>query len=198
MLEPPGWHSRGYLPHFDDGRSLQAVTYRLADALPIAVVAKLEEQSLAKEQRRNEIERYIDAGHGSCLLRMPSNAAGVVENWQHFHGTRYHLHAWVVMPNHVHVLIEPIGNYPLSEIVQSWKSYTAKKIMHNYAGQRPALPGKTRLWQSDYWDRFIRNERHYHATVDYIHKNPVKAGLVVHAEDWPRSSLGARAAGPQV
>lgn len=196
MLEPPGWYSRGYLPHFDDGRSLQTVTYRLADALPTEVVAKLEEQSLNKDQRRDKIERYIDAGHGSCLLRKPSNAAVVVENWLHFHGTRYHLHAWVVMPNHVHVLIEPMAGNTLADVVQSWKSFTAKLILKNTAGEPPALPGNARLWQSDYWDRFIRNERHYHSTVDYIHNNPVKAGLVARAEDWTWSSLGARAAGP--
>jgi REP element-mobilizing transposase RayT len=197
MLEPPGWYSRGYLPHFDDGRSLQAITYRLADALPANVVSKLEEQSLGKEQRPEEIERFIDAGHGACALRQSENAAAVVQNWQHFHGSHYHLHAWVVMPNHVHVLIEPLVGHDLRAIVHAWKSYTAKVILKNTAGQRPALPAKTRIWQADYWDRFIRNERHYHATVDYIHQNPVKAGLAAKAEDWPWSSMGARAARPQ-
>jgi putative transposase len=198
MLEPPGWYSRGYLPHFDDGRSLQAITYRLPDALPADVVAKLEEQFPDQTKRRTEIEAIIDAGYGSCLLREPANAAIAMESWQHFHGSRYQLHAWVVMPNHVHVLIEPMAGNALVDIVQSWKSYTAKIILQNIAGQRPALPVKTRLWQAAYWDRFIRNERHYHATVDYIHQNPLKAGLVAKAEDWPWSSLGARAARPQV
>src|SRR5690606_7648137 len=124
------------------------------------------------------------------------NASIVVENWRHFHGLRYHLHAWVVMPNHVHVLIEPIANHSLSEIVQSWKSYTAKALLRHEAGGPPALP-EQRVWQPDYWDRFIRDERHYRATVDYIHQNPVKAGLCSKAEDWPWSSLGARADGPQ-
>ena len=142
MLEPPGWNSRGYLPHFDDRLSLQAVTYRLADALPTEVVAKLQKQSLNKDQRRDKIERYIDAGHGSGLLSKPSNAAVVVENWLHFHCTRYNLHAWVVMPNHVHVLIEPMAGKALADIVQSWKSYTAKLILKNAAGEPPAIPGK--------------------------------------------------------
>ncbi|MCC6415579.1 MAG: transposase [Opitutaceae bacterium] len=197
MVEPPGWHSRGYLPHFDNGRSLQAVTYRLADALPAAVVLRLEEQSIDQAAHRAEIERFIDAGHGCCLLRRAENARLVVANWRHFDGLRYQLHAWVVMPNHVHVLIEPIANHSLSEIVQSWKSYTAKALLRHDAGQRPALPTSSRVWQADYWDRFIRDERHYRATVDYIHQNPVHAGLCANAEDWPWSSLGARADGPQ-
>ncbi len=196
MREPPGWHARGYLPHFDNGASLQASTYRLADALPADAVARFEEQSLDDERRRAEIERWLDAGHGACVLREPANAACVVENWQHFHGMRYWLHAWVVMPNHVHVLIEPIGGAEIAIIVQSWKSCTAKRILgsaggspaQENAGQRPALPRKRVFWQPDYWDRFIRNERHYRATIDYIHANPVKARLVARAADWPWTS----------
>lgn len=44
------------------------------------------------------------------------------------------------------------------------------------------------VWMREYWDRFIRNEKHFVATVNYIHQNPVKAGLVSHPEDWPWSS----------
>ena len=70
-----------------------------------------------------------------------------------------------------------------------------KADLEKCGGRTARDPGKTRLWQPDYWDRFIRNKRHYHATVEYIHQNPVKAGLVAHAEDWPWSSMGALAAG---
>lgn len=191
MLQPPGWHGRGYLPHFDDGQSLQAITYRLGDALPAEVLVKLTEQLADDDTRRGKIEHYLDVGHGCCLLRRAENARMVVENWRQFHGTRYQLHAWVVMPNHVHVLIEPLANYGLSQIVHSWKSYTAKAMLRHNAGQRPALPTASRIGQADYWDRFIRNEHHYRATVDYIHHNPVKAGLCANAEDWPWSSFGA-------
>ncbi len=110
----------------------------------------------------------------------------MIENWQHFDATRYRLHAWVVMPNHVHVLVEPLAGAAIGDIVQSWKSYTSKIIF-------PFCPegrfGDRHVWQKDYWDRFMRNERHYAATVDYIHNNPVKAGLCVRAEDWPWSSI---------
>ena len=50
-------------------------------------------------------------------------------------------------------------------------------------------PGKRHVWQVDYYDRFIRNEQHYRAAADYIHQNPVKAGLVARAQDWPWSSI---------
>ena len=195
--EPPLWHSRGYLPHYDDGAVVQAITYRLWDALPAEVVAKLEEQAHDDEKRRLALEHYLDAGHGSCILRASRNAKIVANGWRHFEGTRYRLHAWVVMPNHVHVLIHPLAGRTISEIMQAEKSFTAKAIAAGSAGLRPAdkrnagetpaLPER-HVWQADYYDRFIRNERHYAATVDYIHQNPVKAGLVARAEDWPWSS----------
>ena len=185
MLEPRGWHARGYLPHYDDGASLQAITYRLSDSLPAAVVAKLEEQALDDEKRRVEIEHYLDAGHGCCILRQPVCAEAVLENWRHFDETHYRLHAWVVMPNHVHVLIAPLAGAVISEIVQSWKSYTAKKILSHCA---PGTFAQNHVWQPDYYDRFMRSEHHYASTVDYIHQNPVEAGLVARAEDWPWSS----------
>jgi putative transposase len=195
--EPPGWHSRGYLPHYDDGAALQAITYRLWDALPADVVAKLEEQALDDAKRRVALERYLDAGHGSCALLRHGNAKIVVDGWRHFEEERYRLHAWVVMPNHVHVLLGPLVGHTIPEIMQAQKSFTAKAILAGSAGLRPAmqknaggtpaLPGR-HVWQPDYYDRFIRNERHYAAAVDYIHQNPVKAGLVARAEDWPWSS----------
>ena len=175
-----GWHTRGYLPHFDDGISLQCVTYRLFDALPAEVVERLQERAGNDLERSLQIECLLNAGHGCCALRAAGNAAIVIANWRHFDGLDYRLHAWVVMPNHVHVLIEPKGSRPLSRIIHSWKSYTAKQIA--------ATTGMRRLWQPDYWDRFIRNRRHYLATVEYIHQNPVRAGLCTRAEGWPWSS----------
>ena len=47
------------------------------------------------------------------------------------------------------------------------------------------------VWAKDYFDRAIRNQNHFHRAVAYIHLNPVKAGLVDHAADWPFSSKGA-------
>ncbi len=68
----------------------------------------------------------MDAGHGSCILRDPTAAQLVIESWQQFDGDRYRLLAWVVMPNHIHVLMELTGKTPLARIVQSWKSFTGR------------------------------------------------------------------------
>jgi REP element-mobilizing transposase RayT len=206
QTEPPGWYSRGYLPHYDDGVRTQAITYRLVDALPTAVTERLREQrELSDDHRFDEIERFLNAGHGSCLLRNHRNAQVVIQGWRHFAGRRYHLHGWCVMPNHVHVLITPMVGQVLVRLVQSQKSYTAKEILRRNpgsaglrpallqtAGGAPALPVGRQIWQPDYYDRFMRNERHFNATLDYIHQNPVVAGLVARAEDWPWSSARGR------
>lgn len=105
----------------------------------------------------------------------------VIDAWQHFHTERYMLHAFVVMPNHVHVMVHMIPPNSIAEAVESWKRFTATRINR--------LLGRSgKLWQEDYWDRFVRDENHYQNAVDYIHHNPLKAGLVRNAEDWLWSS----------
>ncbi len=188
-----GWYSRGYLPHFDSPHIIQHVTFRLADSLPAQVLDELdrEQRAVPPERqdawRRRRIEDWIDAGHGCCLLRQPDVARMMQTALLYFDGLRYRLLAWVVMPNHVHVLFEPGEGWPLATIVGSWRSYTGRRMA-------PRMPtavehhGSRRVWQREYWDRYIRNERHYLAARAYIHANPVKAGLAARAEDWPWGS----------
>jgi putative DNA methylase len=178
------WHFRGYLPHYDSRSVIQAVTFRLADSFPPAVQQRLRSAKLGPLDRSRDCEVSLDQGHGLCLLRRPENAGLMISTWEVFHGSRYHLHAWIVMPNHVHVLVEPFGTYSLQKIIHSWKSFTAKRMM----GADALLASHGRVWQPEYFDRFIRDEKHYHAAVDYIHRNPMKAGLVANPEEWEWSS----------
>jgi REP element-mobilizing transposase RayT len=141
----------------------------------------------AVEQSRR-IEAYLDAGYGACWLKQPEIAERVEEALLHWDGTRYHLLAWCVMPNHVHVLIETQTDFPLSGVVHSWKSFLAHAI-----NQHLARTGA--VWMQDYFDRYIRGDHHLAATVAYIHANPVKAGLVQDECDWPHSSARLRSAG---
>lgn len=92
------------------------------------------------------------------------------------------------MPNHVHVLIETIAGYPLGEVVHSWKSYTA-----NRANQ--ILRRRGVFWHQDYYDRFIRDQKHFQSVIAYIEANPVKAGLVRRSAEWRwgSSRLGSQA-----
>lgn len=192
----PFWRSRGYLPHFETREKMQSITFRLADSLPQSKLVELarELEQLPKEQRdlarRKAIEQWLDAGMGCCALGHPAVARVVQDTLLHFDGDRYKLLAWCIMPNHVHVLIFPEAE--LGEIVQSWKSYTGRWALANNAELGLGVPGKA-FWMREYWDRYIRDKKHYEAVVDYIHNNPVKAGLCTTADNWRWSSKTPRA-----
>lgn len=183
-MDHKGWHSRGYLPHLDAPGVIQAVTFRLADSLPAAVLERLADAP--EHIRRRSIASHLDAGYGACHLAAPDVAAKVEQALLFGDGDRYRLLAWVVMPNHVHVLIQP--EVPLPGIVQSWKSFTAKTINR-------VLGLRGRFWQPDYYDRFIREDGHLHTVITYIEGNPVNAGLCCSAEEWLFSSAKWRIAG---
>src|SRR5258708_3247361 len=130
----PRWHSRGYLPHFESSEVTQHVTFHLADSLPQTVLLRLESElklvSPEKRlvERRNRVDAWIDAGHGSCILRKPAIADMVQGSLLIFDSQRYRLLAWVVMPNHVHALFQPINGWTVAKIVAAWKKFTARKI----------------------------------------------------------------------
>jgi len=86
------------------------------------------------------------------------------------------------MPNHVHVLVELSNQHSLGSVVGSWKRFSARMANHLISRSGP-------FWQDDYWDTYIRDERHFESTVGYIENNPVKSGLVAAAEDWLWSHL---------
>jgi putative transposase len=182
-LEQKGFYKRAKLPHFDALGEVQFITYRLADSLPDAALKRLIEVPPAK--RTPKILQWLDSGHSSCGLRIPEVAALVQENLLHFDGERYDLIAWVIMPNHVYVLIECNVAWPLNKIVQSWKSYTAKRA-------NDALSRTGQFWQPDYFDRAARNPDETEAIARYIEYNPVAAGLTKSAVDWTFGSAGYR------
>ncbi len=181
------WHSRGYLPHLDIAGFVQMLNFRLADAMPGEIIKRWQTEllSLAEGKRARElhkrIEHYLDIGYGECHLRDPLIAEMVENALLFFDGQRYRLLNWVIMPNHVHVLVETVESHPLSEILHSWKSYTAQEA-------NKILGRKDAFWQREYFDRYIRDESHFAACAEYIHQNPVKAGLVGRAENWRFSS----------
>ena len=184
MVEPKGWHSRGYLPHLDQPGLLQFITFRLSDSLPPAVLHRLVAETADDEaERYRRIEAYLDAGHGACWLRRPEIATQVQDALLHFDGVRYRLLAWVVMPNHTHALIETKRSFPLPGVVQSWKGFTARRA-NSLLGRSGAF------WQRDYYGRYIRDDAHWAAVTRYIAHNPVKAGLAKNPADWPFGSAG--------
>lgn len=183
-----GWRSRGYLPHFDAPGLVQSITFRLADSVPVALWEALEQERNQTNslERRRQIEDLLNNGYGACYLARPEIGRLVEDALRHFDGERYRLIAWVIMPNHVHVLAEIWLGQPLDKIVHAWKSFTANEANR-------LLGREGRFWAREYYDRYIRNERHLAAVTHYIEQNPVKAGLVQTADAWPFSSARLRA-----
>lgn len=179
------------------------MTVHLADRLPKSAIERVDQMIEAMPdgdraiERRRQLHDWIDAGHGACYLGDAECAKVVQDAFLHFNEERYQLYAWVVMPNHFHVLFQPMGDWSMAKIVASWKRYTAteiKKLLR--ARQESGDPGSANLhigiseplWPREYWDRYIRNEKHLRSTIEYIEQNPVKAGLCLDAADWQWSS----------
>ncbi len=185
MGENKGWYSR-YLPHFDSGNVNQFVTFRLADSLPQNVLEQIEVDlrdfsGNVDIEKIRRIERFIDQGYGSCILRESECAKIVQDSLQYHDGKHFQLHAWVVMPNHAHFLARFDEGQSLPEALQSLKSYTA----HRLKSIHPEMP---LIWQPGYFDRYMRNEEHFSRTWTYICENPVKAKLCRVAEEFIWSS----------
>ena len=197
-----GFHSRGALPHLKREGGIYFVTFRQAGALPRDVLLrfKAERESIlhhALSAKRpltwheqedllrwysDRVDRYLDRGHGECHLRRPACADVVAGALKFFDGERYELRAWVVMPNHVHVVVRPKPPQTLSAILHSWKSFSAHEI-------NKLLPQKVvPLWQSESYDHLIPDDEDLHRCSSYIRMNPVNAGLCAEAHLWPWSS----------
>ena len=189
---PRGWHSRGYLPHFDGGGIAQFVTFRLEDSLPVSLLESWEAELAhwpkrsRKAERCSRIEAFLDKGWGECWLRDPRIASLVRKALLFFHRRRYTLHAWAIMPNHVHVLCTPDPAWSVSSVLHSWKSYTAK-CANRILGRRGEF------WQADYFDRYVRDDGHFFSVLDYIESNPVRGGLCTKNEAWVYGSAFFRA-----
>jgi len=190
-----GWHSRGYLPHYDSPWELQSISFRLCDAVPAHLIVQWKQELACRKisgagdakskALHDRIEFYEDAGYGKCFLR-DSRLAELVENaLLYFDAERYDLLAWCIMPNHVHSLIKIFPGEQLGAVIHSWKSFTSKKA-------NEILKRHGQFWMEDYYDRFVRDEEHLKYAIDYIEQNPVKAGLVAHAAEWRYSSASKK------
>ncbi|HZK80898.1 MAG TPA: transposase [Humisphaera sp.] len=184
------------LPHWRKDGATYAVTFRLADSLPAALLkqwrgeqddiveraiqmgrplAEHELQRLA-ELHSERVETWLDQGHGSCVLRDRRIAELVRGALKHFDGERYQLIAWCIMPNHVHAILRAFPGRDLSAILLSWKGFTGKKA-REILGSR----GAGEFWQKESYDHIVRDEDDLGKQIRYVLENPKAAGLV----DWP-------------
>ncbi len=171
MDETRGWYNRGYLPHYDCRYIYQFITFRLFDSVPKDVIIQWKDELSCnvsdKEQKlilEKRIHKYEDEGYGCCLLK-DQRAYDIMEKTLLFYNNeRYQLIEYVIMPNHVHVLIKLISDVSLGTIVHSWKSFSASEI-----NKKMNRSGK--VWMREYFDRFIRNEEHLNNVIKYIQNN---------------------------
>jgi len=193
--EPFERKSGAYLPHWRQKGGVYFVTWRLADSLPLEmqealklereIIESLEESQTTgkwdiQKKRRERVERldrFLDKGAGRSLMHVAQTALLVEGALKHFEGDRYALLSYVVMPNHVHALVQPHGANQLEEILHSWKSFTAHKM-------KPLVGSDSTVWQSESYDHIVRDLDEYWTLVEYIENNPRSAGL----QDWKHVS----------
>jgi REP element-mobilizing transposase RayT len=181
------FRTRRNLPHWFREGATYFITFRLGDSVPAGVLrqwraeqeewlrvnpephtpAQLDEKEHLFSETR---EAFLNAGHGSCALKRDDVADIVEAALKHFDGDRYDLGDWVIMPNHIHLLVTPRDGNALSAILHSWKSFTANKI-------NKLLGSTGTFWQDESYDHIVRSEAQLAHYQRYIGDNPAKAGV---------------------
>ncbi len=186
--------TRRTLPHWAQEGRTYFVTFRLADSMPREKREQIEAQrdawmhskgirsldeieNLSEDDRKEyhriftaKIHELLDAGYGSCMLSESENAQVVSSALLFFDGNRVEMLAFVVMPNHVHVLACPIEPHTLSELLHSWKRHTSREI-----NKRMGSSGT--LWLDENFDHIVRSQDQLQHFRNYIRDNPKKAHL---------------------
>ena len=184
--------NRGRLPHWEKEEGLYFITFHLGDSLPRQALYEMVERNrilaaakdagarltpaqevfIAKYSQKR-IEEYFDRGAGECLLKDPRVAEASAQALRFWHGKRYRLVAWCIMPNHVHVICRLLPGQNLPDVLRSWKVYSAREADR-------ILDRSGTLWRREYYDRLIRGDGEFHRAVQYVLSNPERAGL----KDW--------------
>jgi Rad3-related DNA helicase/REP element-mobilizing transposase RayT len=182
-----------HLPHWTKDAGIYAVTFRLADAVPRSILKQwkgereeiadrakqmerdfsAEETHRLKELHSAKVLAFLDTGNGDCWLKRDDIAELVASTLKHDDAQKFSLMAWCIMPNHVHVVLRTLPGIKLSEVLHSWKSFTAHRI-----NEMVGREGK--LWQTEYYDHLVRDSRDLEHCIEYAWNNPEKAGL----KDW--------------
>ncbi|OQY73825.1 MAG: hypothetical protein B6D44_06140 [Ignavibacteriales bacterium UTCHB2] len=201
---------QGNLPHWQQENVWYFITFRLADSLPRETVEQIKKErelwfskhSHKKEENQpysieelkeyyrlfsERIESLLDDCRGSCILREENIAKIIADAFLHFNNERYVLDDWVIMPNHVHLLVKPVKGFTIPQLTHSWKSYTANVI-------NKTIGGSGQLWLHESYDHIVRNESSFFAIKNYIRNNPVKAHIRLTdcAQSWTNNSSAVK------
>jgi REP element-mobilizing transposase RayT len=201
---PVSWYQQD-LPHLRQDGATYFVTIRLADSLPQSKLRELRQfrnewlmkhppprshallDELSQKLMRR-VERWLDQNMGSCLLRQEKYAFAVAAAMRRDDGLHHELGCYVVMPNHVHAIVRPLTpkTKPLETLLQIWKGKSARDInlIRDSSGT---------IWQRESFDRIVRDPEHLYRVIQYIGRNPAKAGLATdHFQLWIRQSWVAQ------
>jgi len=182
------------LPHWYQPGVSYFVTFRTEDSMPVEVSRRWYAQRadwlqrhgilMANRNWREQLDRLdvaqrrefhetfsrqyleaLDKGYGACVLRQAELSKIVAKSLLHFDGSRYHMGDFVVMPNHVHLIVCLLGETDIEAQCTSWKRFTAKEINQK-------LGTKGRFWQEESFDHLIRSPEQFDAIQCYIARNP--------------------------
>ena len=176
-----------HLPHWRQDGATYAVTFRLADSIPQDRLRSLKRWRDIWEREHPEprsdadwhrfareitckTERWMDEGYGSCVLAQPRFAEMMSKSLLHFQGQRHFTSCFVVMRNHVHAVMKPLEGFELEDCLQRIKQFVSKRV-------NVALGRSGTLWEEESYDRIVRDEEHLWRVIQYIGRNPAKAGL---------------------
>jgi putative transposase len=195
------------LPHIVPIGEVFFVTFRLVDSLPKDVIALLyEEYFLLQEQAKKQsviegykryfakFDNYLDSNTtGNHWLKTPSVAEIVMKKLHEFDKKYYDLYAYVVMSNHVHLLVDfgkQIENLPANAVISNENYAQLDKVMNLIKGATSRfanieLGRKGKFWQKGSYDHYVRNGKELNNIIAYIVNNPVKAEIVENWEDYP-------------
>ena len=172
------------LPHWHPESRCIFLTWRLYGSLPVGFLRGLRLRSnLTPAEEFRLAEKLLDrATEGPLWLKNPAVAGAVITVLQRgaLEFRHYDLHGYCVMANHVHALLTPLTR--IRNITRAVKGIAAQ------AGNRLLHRTGERFWQDESFDHWVRTEGEFIRIQKYIENNPVKAGLVAKAENWPWSS----------
>jgi putative transposase len=184
------------LPHFQPAGATLFITFRLKESLPKIVIKtliidqqnkELEISKIANLQARekavylyqkeifNKFDKELDnTCQGPRWLADPRIAEMVCRSLHYLDGRKYSLEAYCLMPNHVHLVCNPLNNedgvIPMSDIMKSLKGYTARQA-------NQILGHKGAFWQHESYDHVVRDNSEFIRIVNYVLDNPARSGL---------------------
>ena len=169
------------MPHWFQAHKTMFITFRLADSLPHHIIEEfLADRAVMREElkvignksrkfyeelREHKMESWLNNGHGNCILGNANVRQIVVGALRHYNFKEYLLHSFIIMPNHLHILLSPLTEKPINTVIGRIKGFTSFKI-------KKLLGIDSEIWQQGMFDRIVRSDDEFKKYVDYIRNNP--------------------------